>query len=187
MYSQARADYIAGMTNIGFSGTQLGMTERQLASLRRLVSGVEGVTWHHGDCVGADFQFHVLLRQLDYRIVSHPPVNESKRAWTLPDEERLPREYLARNRDIVDESSVMIFAPGGFVEAVRSGTWSTYRYCVRRGKPWIIVFPDGSRKKSPPEHLRVSCQLTNCSICGRGRSDEGGEDDDATERDREPA
>lgn len=161
--------YIRRMgTHIGFSGTQDGMTDRQAAAVRRLISGVEGVTWHHGDCVGADYQFHVLLRSLDYRVVSHPPTNVSKRAWTLADEERPPKKYLQRNRDIVDETSVMIFAPKSFDEELRSGTWATYRYASKVGKPWIIVFPDGTTTRS--------CQLTICSLCGKKPEDECGEE-----------
>jgi hypothetical protein len=50
------------------------------------------------------------------------------------------REYLQRNRDIVDATDVLLAAPDG-PERVRSGTWSTVRYAYRAGRGVLLVMP----------------------------------------------
>lgn len=52
--------------------------------------------------------------------------------------------YLARNREIVNASDLMIAAPFEYFEEMRgSGTWATIRYTQRRRKTLIIVWPNG--------------------------------------------
>lgn len=99
----------------------------------------------HGDCVGADEDFHRLARLSGLYIIGHPPLNNSKRAFCKFDEERSPQEYLVRNKNIVDGSFWMIFTPPGFEEETRSGTWSTIRYARQRGSLITIVWPDGTK------------------------------------------
>lgn len=98
---------------------------------------------HHGDCIGADADFHQLARVGGMRVIGHPPIKDVKRAFTVCDELREPKDYLVRNRDIVNESDYMIFTPQEDDEVLRSGTWSTARYAYAQGKPGTIVFPDG--------------------------------------------
>ena len=40
---------------IGFTGTQKGMTTAQAYSFIELISGMEIDEFHHGDCIGADY------------------------------------------------------------------------------------------------------------------------------------
>lgn len=101
---------------------------------------------HHGDCVGADAQFHALVREIlpDARIVIHPPLSDSKRAFCDGDETKEARAYLARNRDIVRDSDVLLAAPQSSEEILRSGTWATIRFARKRNHPVILVPPDTS-------------------------------------------
>ena len=132
---------------VGFTGTQQEMTEAQSNMLMLVlyeINKADPITEvHHGDCVGADYLFHSICYLMDYPIIIHPPINASKRAhctgaiYTLPE-----KDYLVRNRDIVDASDAVIAVPATVHELKRSGTWSTYRYAVKQGKEVYLITPD---------------------------------------------
>lgn len=131
--------------HVGFIGTQSGLTPHQLSSVREVLADFRdkgGTYFHHGDCVGADVQAAEIARQLGYQIVQHPPTKRFRRAFTEAEQVRPPREFLVRNRDIVNECDIVIAAPKENREQVRSGTWATYRYARRTGKDIQILGPD---------------------------------------------
>jgi len=134
-------------TDIGFTGTREGMTDEQ----RRVVGFV--VEWliargatraHHGDCVGADDDFHGIARRLGLRMVGHPPNETRLRAFCRVDEEHEARPYLARNADIVRDSHVMIACPRVMATHGKGGTYRTIAMARESGRPLIVVYPDGS-------------------------------------------
>lgn len=130
--------------DIGFTGTQLGMTDAQKASLRGFLRGPSG-EFHHGDCIGADSEAHDIAEECGYGIILHPPTNYSKRAWREVPHFMMRREkpYLDRNKDIVNETRVLIAAPAEPDEQPRGGTWSTIRYGIKQGRTVIIILPSG--------------------------------------------
>lgn len=125
------------------------MTAQQLGALRDLLAEYEQIwkieSFHHGDCVGADAQAHITVRRvcIGARIVGHPPIKSTRRAFMACDSLWPPKDYLARNRDIVDGVDRMIAAPKGEVEELRSGTWSTIRYARWLGRKLVILKPQG--------------------------------------------
>ena len=133
------------MSVVGFTGTQRGVTPAQFRRLCEALGAWPRGEFHHGDCVGADASAHDIACALGYRVVIHPPTNDSKRAYcagaavVLP-----PRGYLLRNGDIVDASEVMVATPGELSEQLRSGTWATIRRARRAERPMIIIYPDGT-------------------------------------------
>lgn len=129
------------MSKIGFTGTQRGMTRRQVVALRQLMTGATEL--HHGDCIGADAQADAIARIFGVPVVIHPPENPSKRAFTAQGGDTVwqPLPYLERNHDIVDECDVLIAAPKTPNEELRSGTWATVRYARRIGRPVNILTP----------------------------------------------
>lgn len=131
---------------IGFTGTQEGMTEKQIDAISVFLLDYEVQEFHHGDCVGADNDAHIITRiqAPAAKIVVHPPLNESKRAFCRADAVLPAKPYLDRNHDIVDAVEVMFATPKEKVEQVRSGTWATIRYARKQGKPLYIVYPDGT-------------------------------------------
>lgn len=133
------------LTSIGFTGTQVGMTDAQKYLLRALVTWVGPTEFHYGDCIGADLEaFDIVCDAVNMCMtISHPPINQSKRAFTDADIELEPREYLERNHDIVDQSYGMIAAPSSDVEQLRSGTWATVRYAVKTRRNVILLYPNG--------------------------------------------
>jgi hypothetical protein len=126
---------------IGFTGTRRGMAQAQNASFWYWLAG-EG-EFHHGDCTGSDEQAHIMARGSMFRIVVHPPTDDKNRAFCIGDETRDPLPYLDRNRNIVDETEVLVATPAEDEEQLRSGTWSTIRYARKQGKRVVIIYPDG--------------------------------------------
>ena len=133
------------MLHVGFTGTRRGMNTRQELTVQRVLDRLGAVTaFHHGDCIGADYQAHEIAAMLDIPIVIHPPIDSSRRAFCAAATVSEPLPYRGRNRAIVDASRVLIAVPYEARGSVpRSGTWSTVRYAVKRGVTVIVIRPDG--------------------------------------------
>lgn len=129
---------------VGFTGTQHGMTPPQFETLQRIFNKVRLTELHHGDCVGADAEAHVMAKTKGKKVIGHPPIKSDKRAWCECDELREPAAYLKRNRAIVDATQVLVGCPSTMKEILRSGTWSTIRYALKRSKPVYVILPDGT-------------------------------------------
>jgi hypothetical protein len=126
---------------IGFTGTRQGMTPAQRESLRSLLDGAGEL--HHGDCVGADAEAHELARELGMEVVIHPPKADTMRAWKPSDHICEPKAFLARNRDIVRDTEMLIATPSHETEQQHSGTWSTVRFARKLGRQVLVILPDG--------------------------------------------
>lgn len=131
--------------DLGFTGTQDGMTRWQSQAVFDEMMSMNLASAHHGCCVGADEEFDAMLAYADKSVTvyGHPPLNQTKMALCQCDIFLEPRDYLDRNRDIVDVTNFLIAAPKG-PEETRSGTWSTVRYARRKGRPITIVMPDAT-------------------------------------------
>lgn len=124
------------MIKIGFTGTSKGMNQMQFTKLKEYLESVNDVECHHGDCIGSDEVFDKLCHSMNFNVVIHPPIDSKKRAYCVG-EVLQEKEYLSRNKDIVDEANVLLATPKG-KEVSRSGTWSTIRYAKKIGKKVII-------------------------------------------------
>jgi hypothetical protein len=136
---------------IGFTGTQIGMNEYQFSIISRLINDLINryniIEIHHGDCIGADKDFDTICKQINLKIVIHPPIVEYKRAFCNRDGYKNrnilpPKDYLVRNQDIVNACDVLIATPKEDDEQLRSGTWATIRRAKKAGKKLVIVYPD---------------------------------------------
>lgn len=131
-------DYCFGLT-----ATRHGMSPEQKASFRKFLSGSVGIL-HHGMCVGGDADGHYIAREIGYFMVGHPPTDISLMADDLQCEEVWPaKPYLDRNKDIAKCGHALIAAPSEPEEQPRGGTWSTYRYARKIGRPTILILPNG--------------------------------------------
>lgn len=133
---------------VGFTGTRKGMNDHQKDGVRRLLIDLGATEGHHGDCEGADEEFHSICVELGIRTVGHPPMIQTFRAFCEVDDVFPPRDYLVRNRNIVRNVEQIIGAPKDQVapHSLRGqGTWSTIKYSRERAKkPTHIVYPGGS-------------------------------------------
>jgi hypothetical protein len=133
---------------LGFTGSQTEPSEKQGDWLVEQIRTADEL--HHGACVGGDALAHFMAVLWDVPVVVHPPSNESRvdeRVFEHGPDDRVdyrePKEYLLRNRDIVNETDELVALPSG-PERLRSGTWSTVRYAVKLGRTVTICYPDGS-------------------------------------------
>lgn len=131
---------------LGFTGTREQLTNEQYHSLVLWIERHAIVEFHHGCCIGADSAAVVVCEH--YRtplIVGHPPTREACISSTAKNGShvlREPKDYLARNREIVHETDCLLACPKG-PEETRSGTWSTIRYARKMNRPVAIIWPDG--------------------------------------------
>lgn len=131
---------------IGFTGTQDGCTDPQFDLLVEVLQELHEVTEaHHGDCLGADFQFTVIVDCIfgTGKIHNHPPEDNKKRAFCRADKIYDPLPYLVRNHNIVDATEILIACPKTMKEELRSGTWATIRYARKQKGVIVILWPDG--------------------------------------------
>lgn len=131
---------------IGMTGSREGITMEALNSFRNYVLSIQIKEAHHGDCVGADTIFHNILESIHIPIIVHPPNINTFRSYCKSNYILPPKEYLVRNRDIVDQTEILIAFPSTMNEVIRSGTWSTIRYAQKVNKLVIIFYPDGTYK-----------------------------------------
>ncbi|MFA5709344.1 hypothetical protein [Mycolicibacterium sp.] len=129
----------------GFTGTRKGMSAEQRDWLPTVF--VAGAPLHHGGCVGADAQMHAFAYTLvpdTAAVTVHPPINPKLRMPYDPRATWLPaQDYLDRDRDIVDASTLLLATPDG-PRRSGSGTWYTVDYAVAIGRPVLICYPDGT-------------------------------------------
>ena len=130
------------LVRLGFTGTRYGMTPAQMAKVDDIVS-FEVTEVHHGDCVGADHDIHRIAKTSGIPTVVHPPSDQRLRAFTDGDTVLDPKEYLARNRDIVDSTDMLLATPMETSPQPKGGTWYTIRYARSQGKRVVIVWPSG--------------------------------------------
>ena len=139
------------MWQFGFTGTRHGMTPLQragVAAILQQVAGTGGFVAHHGDCIGADAEFHDLCRELPQSfIIVHPgPLDDlPNQARRVGDERRLPAPHMRRNKNIVKASTVMIAAPFELTQQEHGGTWRTIDMARTAKVPLAIVSPWGVR------------------------------------------
>lgn len=120
---------------IAFTGTRQGMDERQqrqfchvLDWFCQMVDGSdEELEFHHGAADGADTEAARMAARTmlgpELVVARHPAGHDP----------------LARNREMVALCDVLIAAPAGHHEVLRSGTWATIRYARRAHKPIIML------------------------------------------------
>lgn len=133
---------------LAFTGTRTGMTPDQRLRVRAHLTRTHPSAVHHGDCIGADAEFHAIALSLGIPIVIHPPVNPTLRAFcAATPADRLvssvtvlaPRPYLDRNRDMVDLADVLLATPARGRQT--GGTWRTVTYARRIGRRVLILHP----------------------------------------------
>jgi hypothetical protein len=134
------------MKIVGFTGTHFGRTKDQKYAVQSwLINHMRpGVNlFLHGDCVGSDIESASDAREVGYRIMGFPPINEYRRGFFPNDHTWPAKDFLERDRDIVDQSQVMLATPHESYEIVRSGTWHTIRYALKIGKEIHVINSNG--------------------------------------------
>jgi hypothetical protein len=127
---------------IGVTGTREGATDHQLLAVIKFMESLgEGHEFHHGDCAGVDIQVAAVAKQLGWRIVCHPPKSTEMQGHFGGDEVRQPLGYLQRDRNIVDETEMLIVVPLQNEWQPKGGTWYTHDYAKKKNKPVTVFYP----------------------------------------------
>jgi hypothetical protein len=139
---------------VGFTGTRNGMTQAQRDGVAAALLALNPTEFHHGDCVGADAEVVMLLWQLfpSCRVVSHPPVDDRLRARAASNFIMPPAPYLARNRNIVNATDILIGTPSTPTPQRKGGTWYTIRYAAPKRRV-IRIYPNGRREDTTPKPM----------------------------------
>lgn len=150
---------------VGFTGSQFGMNQAQAVNVYTLLSSWRDPScineFHHGDCIGADNQAHQIAQYLGYETHVHPPIDERKRAFSCDgDRHYIAQDYITRNHIIVEMTDRLIATPREVEEALRSGTWATYRYAKKCGKKIWLILPDGIIKIWEGDLLRQTGRVS---------------------------
>ena len=122
---------------LGVTGSRHPRSDRLVLRFANFIKSNDVNVLHHGDCVGWDAQCATVASYLGVKVIAHPPNQDANRAFVESDVVLDPRDYLQRNRDIVNASEYMIAAPDG-PERTRSGTWATIRYSKKTGVRGVI-------------------------------------------------
>lgn len=136
------------MKHLGITGTRNGFNKEQLSTFETLINQLKEKyptldTFHQGQCIGVDVKAAKILSE-SFKIISHPPTNQSLVGSSPVDESRPKKGYFARNRDIVNESDIMIVVPAQMQHQNYGGTWYTHDYALEKKKPTYVIYPDGS-------------------------------------------
>jgi hypothetical protein len=112
------------------------LSDDQKSEIKNILSKIDKpITVLHGDCVGADTEFHNLCSELRIEIHIFPPDDDKLRGFNKSDTIMQPKPYLKRNEDIVKKCDILIACPiDKNKEILRSGTWSTIRKAKKLGK-----------------------------------------------------
>ena len=131
---------------IGITGTRSGCTPRQIGILKGILWSIikeyPESEFHHGDCVGVDVEAACIAKELGYKVINHPPVYDHLRAFHQSDEIRDPLSYFARNRNIVDETDMLIVIPYQMEWQPNGGTWYTHDYAKKKQKQIHLILPE---------------------------------------------
>jgi hypothetical protein len=121
---------------IAFTGNRYGLTEEQKTGIKNILARTDKpVTVLHGDCVGADTDFHNLCSDLEIDIHVFPPDDDKLRGFNQGSVIMRPRPYLKRNEDMIKKCDMLIACPTDKnKEILRSGTWATIRKARKLNK-----------------------------------------------------
>jgi len=138
------------MISIGFTGTREGFTGPQVKSFKDLLADLVSLhpaaDFHHGDCEGADAEAHDIVRALcpAWIIHIHPgPEGDRHRAGRAGDKLYAPKGHFARNRDIVNASSLVIGVSKTPHRLELGGTWYTLDFAKKSKVQTKVIWPAG--------------------------------------------
>lgn len=141
-YGTWSTDFVVGVT-----GTELGLSDRQMASLWWVLDVIKPRGLRHGDCVGVDAQAAQIADSLNIPTFSHPgfspkyPDTTRFRAFHKSTTIYEPKPFLERDDDIARNVALLIACPLESKEELLSGTWATIRYARKAETPRIILLP----------------------------------------------
>lgn len=127
---------------IGFTGTMEGMSQNQKNGIKAFLDSQKVIDKIlHGGCIGADMDFHKMCEAHFTEVFPGHPWRDPLNTETWGDFEDAslihePQQYHKRNRDIVDNSDIILATPYNNIR--KGGTWYTIGYAKKHKKTLII-------------------------------------------------
>lgn len=134
------------------TGTRRGGTPYQIAAVGWLWSRYGITKLHNGDAIGVDAQLYHLAKAFRAKVELHPPTNPKYRAFcglldcVVTDTEAIwwpEKPFKVRDRDMVNESEVVVSVQWKAKELETGGTRYTTDYARERKLPLALVWPNG--------------------------------------------
>lgn len=124
-----------------FTGTQIGMTDFQKNQVIEFLKNWEYNEFIHGNCIGADADFHELVRKyIKNSNIITLSVYKGKCANCKSDFNLIRNDYLARNREMVKSADYIIGCPKTNYPTKRGGTFYTLRYAQKENLNGLIFW-----------------------------------------------
>lgn len=136
---------------ISFIGAPGGMNAYQKTSVERLLKMFEPTEVHHGDCLGADEEFHNIATRLNLYTASHPQKDEELKANCMANHINLAKSKERANRDLVKVCELLLAAPD-VPEGHFDPTWMVIRTAKRTGRA-VVVFERMPIKATPAKEV----------------------------------
>lgn len=124
------------------------MTQHQMESVKCFLQERCIEEFHHGDCVGVDYEAALIAEKLGIKTVCHPPVNYVEvgqtdlRAYHKSTVMLEEKTYFKRNRFLVDSVDFLMVVPWQSERQKTGGTWYTHDYGVKTKTKIKIFWPD---------------------------------------------
>lgn len=133
---------------VSFAGTRQALTGSQGRSLYLVLSRLVVLEAHHRDGVGADEDFHGLVRSMDFptHVVIHPP-DDDDRAFLPGDSAWNSFPRLVLDNHLVEVCDLLLAAPAnmaGPTPAHKEEPWDVVERAQDSGKQVYLFWPDGS-------------------------------------------
>lgn len=127
---------------VGITGTRSGMTPHQMECVENFFEETCIEEFHHGDCIGVDYEAALIAERLGIKTVCHPPVKTDLRAWHKSTVMLEEKTYFSRNRFLVDSVDLLMVVPWESERKETGGTWYTHDYGVKTKTNIKMFWPD---------------------------------------------
>jgi hypothetical protein len=130
------------MKKLSITGTSRGATEYQLEEITSILNlhYSPNIEFHHGNCIGVDFQAANIAKRLGYEVICHPHLDD--KIIHDSDQVMVSLPHFVRNRILVNICDMLIVAPFESTPQKLGGTWYTYDYAVKINKPVTLIYPN---------------------------------------------
>jgi len=133
---------------VGITGTRFGMSSEQNIAFVELINILKPTVLVDGCCTGVDEECFLIARNLKIKTVGRPGysaltqenINEFRSSYQR-DIMHPSKTHFARNRDIVNESQIIIAIP--YELNNKGGTNYTIQYTIKMEKPLYVILREG--------------------------------------------
>jgi hypothetical protein len=137
---------LADIKYLVFSGRRDDLSDSQKIMVVNFIRLIKFKCAFHGDCIGADGQFHDLVRENRKKawIEVYPSPYEAMRAFKEGDLTHEAMKAAERDKYMINQGEILLAAPPT-KQPVKSGTWANISFAetCETIQKIIVIAPDG--------------------------------------------